>query len=317
MKKEFRLGKLTFKSPLHLGERENIREGTDTFIHSDTLFSAFCHNYLLLYGKIKLELVLQKFLEDAPPFLISSAFPWWKDGFYFPIPKNQMPKGKKLKKILFVEKRGFEKLLSGERIEKIIGTFKTIPDEKSNKPWKTADVPRVGLSRLTNHPGESYFHFGEVSYGKDSGLFFLIDFKDDALEREFKAAFNLMGDEGIGGDRSSGKGLFEKPQFEEIEFNLPDTEGTVSLSLYYPQQDELTDIRNGYYELRERKGYIYSPYGQSLRRKSLRMFSEGSVFPGGKKGRIADLTPKAFEDKHRIYRYGLCFALPCELEARK
>lgn len=316
MKKEFRLGKLTFESPLHLGEREDIREGTDTFIHSDTLFSAFCHNYLLLYGKTKLESVLQKFLKDTPPFLISSAFPWWKDGFYFPIPKNQMLKGKKLKKISFVEKRGFEKLLSGESIEKIIGTFKTLPDEEGNKPWKTADVPRLCLSRLTNHPGENYFHFGEVSYGKDSGLFFLIDFKNNTFEKELKAAFNLMSDEGIGGDRSSGKGLFEKPQFEEIKFNLSDTKGAVSLSLHYPKQDELTDIRNGYYELKERKGYIYSPYGQSLRRKSLRMFSEGSVFPDGKKGQIADLTPEVFKS-HKIYRYGLCFALPCELEIRK
>jgi len=310
MKREFRLCKLTFKSPLHLGERENMREGIGFFIHSDTLFSAFCHNYLLLYGKIKLESILQNFLKDVPPFLISSAFPWWADGFYFPIPKNQMPKGKRLKKILFAEKAGFEKLLSGEKIEKIIGTFKTIPKEGGHKPWKITDVPRVGLSRLTNQPGENYFHFGEVSYGKDSGLFFLIDFKDNAFEREFKAAFNLMSDEGIGGDRSSGKGLFEKPQFEGIEFNLPDTKGTVSLSLYYPKQDELNDIGNGYYELME-------SYGQSLRRKSVRMFSEGSVFAANKKGGIEDVTPKAFEGKHRIYRYGLCFALSCELEVRE
>lgn len=318
---KFRLCKLTFKSPLHLGERENIREGTGIFIHSDTLFSAFCHNYLLLYGKARLESVLQKFLEDAPPFLMSSAFPWWKNDFYFPIPKNQILKDKKLKKILFVEKAGFERLLLGESLEELKDTIKTIPNlkvkgDEPKTPWRTTDVPRVGLSRLTNHPGENYFHFGEVSYDKGSGLFFLIDFKDNAFEKEFQATLNLMADEGIGGDRSSGKGLFRKPQFEEIEFNLPRANGIVSLSLYYPEQNELTDIRNGYYELKERKGYIYSPYGQSLRRKSLRMFGEGSVFPGRKNGQIVNLTPKVFES-HKIYRYGFCFSLPCKLKAER
>lgn len=312
---KFDICKLTFKSPIHLGERENIREGTDIIVHSDTLFSAFCHCYFLLYGKEKLEEMFNNFIAGSSPFLISSSFPWWENNFYFPVPKNQLSKNKEIKKILFIEKTGFEKLLAGEKIESIINNAKTIPDEESNKPWKINDIPRVGLNRLTNHPGENYFYFGEVSYIKDAGLFFLIDCKDENFKKEFKATFNLMSDEGIGGDRSAGKGLFTKPEFSEIEMNVPDVNSSICLSLYCPKESELSDISKGYYELIERKGYIYSPYGRNLRRRSVRMFTESSVFPGKKEGRIVDVTPDIFED-HRIYKYGCAFTLPCCLEVR-
>lgn len=317
---EFSICKLKPKSSFHLGERENFLEGTDVIIHSDTLFSAFCNGYLLLYGKTKLEELLQRFLTNNPPFLISSAFPFWKSKLYFPIPYNQIPKEKKIKKILFIEKEGFEKLLDGEKIEEVAENFKTIPDinakeEEKRTPWQIITTPRVGLSRLNNHPGDRYFHFGEVFYKENSGLFFLLDFKDDSLKKEFDAVFRLLGDEGIGGDRTVGKGFYE-PEFGQININLPDCESVITLSLYSPSESELFDIKDGYYEIIERKGYIYSPYNQSLRRKSIRMFKEGSVFKTKKKGRIVDITPEIF-NFHKIYRYGLCCALPCRLEVKE
>lgn len=62
--------KLFFKSSIHLGERENFLESTDVIIHSDTLFSAFCNSYLLLYGEEKLNNLLSKFIEGSPPFIV-------------------------------------------------------------------------------------------------------------------------------------------------------------------------------------------------------------------------------------------------------
>jgi len=319
----FTLYKLKPKSSFHLGERENIREGTEVFIHSDTLFSAFCHSYFLLYGKEKLESLLSNFLKNNPPFLISSVFPFWEGKIYFPVPLNQIPGEKKYKKVLFVEKLGFERLLSGEDIKNIFTSdIKTIPSlkiekERDKRPYETREVPRVGLNRLTNHPGENYFHFGEVYYREDSGLFFLIDFKDNSIKKEFKATLRLVADEGIGGDRTVGKGLFELINTNEIDINIPqNADGIVSLSLYYPKEGELLDVEDSYYEIIERKGYIYSPYVQSLRRKSVRMFKEGSVFKTVKTGKIADVTPETFKI-HRIYRYGLCFGLPCKRKVER
>jgi CRISPR/Cas system CSM-associated protein Csm4 (group 5 of RAMP superfamily) len=45
------------------------------------------------------------------------------------------------------------------------------------------------------------------------------------------------------------------------------------------------------------------------------MFSEGSVFPGLKKGDMVDVSPDGYEKiyGHKVYRYGLAFSLPCKL----
>ncbi len=308
--------KLKPKSPLHLGERESFREGTEVFVHSDTLFSTFCHGYLLLYGREKLEELLKKFLDRNLTFVISSAFPFWNDKLYFPIPENQIPKNKELKKKLFIEKSGFEKLLSGKRVEEIENIIEFIPNKNNKRPYVTTDVPRVGLSRLTNHPGENFFHFGEVIYKENAGLFFLYDLKDKSIEKQFHTTFRLLADEGIGGDRTLGKGLFNEPEFSNVDINVPsNNSGIVTLSLFLPTQDELNDIGESYYQLISRRGYIYSPQCQSLRRKSVRMFKEGAVFTTNKKGRIVDVTPEIFKE-HRIYRYGLAFTLPCVLEVK-
>ncbi len=314
--------KLLFKSSIHLGERENFLESTDIVIHSDTLFSAFCNCYLLLYGESELNNLLDRFLKGEPPFIISSAFPWWEDKFYFPVPLNQIPKEKKFKKIKFVEKDAWEKLLSGEKLENL-NNFKSIPDittddENKKTPYRIITTPRVALSRLNNHPGENFFHFGEVFYKENSGLFFLVDFKDENIKEKFEATLRVMSHEGIGGDRTIGKGFFEIKGTGEMKFNIEinsNSFGYVTLSLYYPKEEEIKGVKDGYYDIVERKGYIFSPYCKSLRRKSVRMFAEGSVFFTNPEmiGTLANVTPEIF-DKHTVYRYGFCFALPCKLE---
>ncbi|MGB9722135.1 MAG: type III-A CRISPR-associated RAMP protein Csm4 [bacterium] len=307
------------KGPIHLGERENWREGSGLYIHSDTLFSAFCHCYQLLYSTDELEKLLKPFVDGNPPFLISSTFLYWKETYFFPIPKNQFPETKEAKKIKFIERIGFEKLLNGEKIENVISNSRCIPDfvEKIT-PWSLDNVPRVSLNRYSNHPLEEggFFHFGEVFYHEDAELYFLIKYKDTNYRQRIESAFRLMCDEGIGGDRSSGKGLFYQPTFDEIEIDIPvQHNGIIALSLFFPANDELQDMKNGFYELIERKGYIYSPYGTSLRRKSIRMFTEGSVFPAMpvKHGKIISVKPAVFSH-HEVYRYGFIFSLPCKME---
>lgn len=312
-KVKFSLCKLKPKTPLHLGERELFYETTEVYIHSDTLFSAFCHSYLLLYGEKKLNLLLEKF-KHSPPFVISSCFPWWEDKLYFPIPENQIFEDKRIKKKMFIEKEEFEKLIEGKSIESV--SFEKFIDEEKKPYFKTV-VPRIALSRLNNNPGENYFHFGEVFYKENAGLFFLYKLNDPGIEKEFKATIFLMCDEGIGGDRSVGKGFFDvqKVVFENIEFNVPDVSSSIILSLYSPLEKEIGDIKEGYYQIITRSGYIYSPYAKSIRRKTVRMFKEASVFPSTKIGKIVDVTPQGF-NIHKVYRYGLAFSLPCKLEIK-
>ncbi|MCX7994984.1 MAG: type III-A CRISPR-associated RAMP protein Csm4 [candidate division WOR-3 bacterium] len=319
---KFSICRLKPKGPFHLGERENWREGSAEFIHSDTLFSAFCHSYLLLYSKEELEAILARFDAGNPPFIISSAYPCWQGIYYFPVPKNQLPATKEAKKIQFIEKSGFEKLVNGIKLEDILSESQTIPAKNEPyHPWIVDNVPRVSLSRYSNHPVEDggYFHFGLVYYRENAELFFLIKYNDLNIRKKLEAALRLMAEEGIGGDRSSGKGIMYPPVFEEIDVSIPDgADGIVSLSLYYPKDDnEINKITDGFYELIERKGYIYSPFGVSLRRKSIRMFTEGSVFPANpsKIGRLVNIKPEIFVH-HNVYRYGFMFGLPCRLELK-
>jgi len=350
------------KSSFHLGEREEWREGSKTYIPADTLFSALVHCYQLLYGDP--DNFIGQFKGD-PPFLLSSAFPYWMDDFYFPLPRNKFllpdelkslkdilkknPSGearksgangildiKAIKKIQYVNQPGLCYLLKGESLFSFIlkclevRNFKTLPllinfepEEKTQPesrkiPWRIDNVPRIALSRLSSHPGENFFYFGEVYYEKKAGLFVLIKINRPEWENKIKAMFYLLSHEGLGGDRTCGKGILQKPEFTEID--LPDIEygnGIYCLSPYYPADNEREGLAEGYYELEERKGYIFSPWGRSLRRRSIRLFAEGSVFPRNKerRGALVDVTPEAFK-AHPVYRYGLLFSLPCQLEAK-
>jgi len=303
-----KLFKLKFKSSIHLGEREGFLEGTETTIHSDTLFSALCNSYLLLYGRKKLECLLENF-KNEPPFFLSSAFPYWKDKYFFPIPLSQFPKEKEQKKLSFIEKDGFEKILEGENIENLHKKYETIPSKDEKSPYKIIKNPRVSLGRLNNYPGENFFYFGETFFEENSGLFFLVKFNDNSFEKEFNSALNLMQDEGIGGDRTVGKGFFNVEANEEFKIKFPENpNGFMTLSIYSPRDDEIDNL-DGFFEIIERSGYIYSPYGKNIRRKSIRVFKEGSVFSKNKKGRLVDITPSFFKE-HKIYRFCYAFTIP-------
>ncbi|MCX7974433.1 MAG: type III-A CRISPR-associated RAMP protein Csm4 [Candidatus Aminicenantes bacterium] len=355
--------KLKPKSSFHLGERERWLEGSKIHFPADTLFSALCQAHQLLYGEV--DTFINGFLKGEPPFLLSSAFPFWHGDYFFPLPKSKFIKPeegrilkeslkealnvnrnrvtqeinpKDIKKIQFVNLPSLRLLLSGLSLFDLIlkaaqdPNLKTIPllfswpfKEKNQSqwpskktPWIIENVPRVALSRFSNHPGENFFHFGRIFYAPDASLFCLLEIKLPEWENKIKALFYLLADEGIGGDRTCGQGLLEKPEFDEIE--LPETEDAqwlYSLSPYFPAENEYSGLAQSFYELEERKGYIFSPFGRTLRRRSIRIFTEGSVFPRNveRRGKLVDVTPEAFK-AHRVYRYSLLFALPCQMEAK-
>lgn len=310
------------RGPFHIGEREGMREGSEVFIHSDTLFSALCHSYLLLYGRAELDALLTMENGTDPPIVFSSAFPYWKEDYYFPIPRNYQARDKSAKKLKFIPKSVFERLLAGIEVPDIAAWG--IPREDA-RPWHTEDVPRVTLSRSGNRPLEEgeggFYHIGITSYVDDAALFFLVRFGSDAWRAKLTAAIRLMCDEGIGGYRTVGKGQFEQPDFSDVSIEQPESANArLLLSLYYPVvETETPGLSDGWYDLLSRSGYVYSPNCQSLRRKTVLMFAEGSVFPGGeRRGRVVDVTPDKAEVlglRHRVLRNGLAFGVPCQLEA--
>lgn len=287
--------------------------------------------------------------EVKPPFLISSAFPFRGDDLFFPLPANQIPPvdinyktAKDIKKVKFVNLPLLTRLLNGEKLSDLLEDLetstelKTFPAHKKtsrqknsltalqeqldhpDEIYKSEDVPRVALNPLTNHPGENYFHFGQVTYSKNCGLFLLVKLNDPAYEKTLKALFRLLADEGIGGDRTCGKGLFHQPEFFDLEIpEIENPDALYAISVYFPRPSELTGLEKSFYEIEERKGYVFSPLNRSLRRRSIRVLKEGSVLLNNVKrtGSLADVTPSTSLLPHRVYRYGYLFSLPCKLEA--
>jgi len=354
-----RVWKLEPKAPFHLGEKETVLEKTSDYIHSDTLFSAICNAYRLLYGNEELMDILKLFKDREPPFLISSALSYADEILTFPLPlsinwdryvDSEVIEGlnaerkekekidrfdllKTLKRVRFVSEKIFWNVIEDERrITDYISDKNIIQgilfddaelkelrkrfDVKENetiKIWEEKEVPRVAIDRKTN--SSNIYHFGEVSFAKNCGLYFMMDFRGKEYEKKVEAAMRVLGDEGIGGDRTYGKGLF-KPGFKEIKMNLEPRTHFVTLSLYYPREEEISVSSERYYELVKRGGWIYSIDAKNLRRRTVRMFSEGSVFKAvaGLElyGDLANVKPKEFAE-HEVYRYGYAFPVPMEV----
>ena len=127
----------------------------------------------------------------------------------------------------------------------------------------------------------------------------------------------MLGDEGIGGERSVGYGAFS---YEEEESTLalddPEPGGLILLlSRYHPQPAELPAVLGGdgtAYALTAVGGWLRTWDGASERRRRLWLVNEGSIVKtvsAGILGDVADLRPTYDQaDKtfpHPVWRYGL------------
>lgn len=108
------------RGPFHFGERGVGTEVSDPLAHSDTIFSALCWAWALLYGEEALEELLDRFQKDPPPFLISSAFPYAGEVRFLPRPlilpnQEALPdeEFRRLKKVEYVSWEVFSSLAKG------------------------------------------------------------------------------------------------------------------------------------------------------------------------------------------------------------
>lgn len=205
------------------------------------------------------------------------------------------------------------------------------------KAFKQYELPKVSIDRTTSatnfyHTGLTQFDWkpsNASSHTDDiqnlAGLYFLIKFSKEgaALEHRLKAALTLLGEDGMGGERSSGAGRFQilswqalPPQWKKVvDFNA---EHHSLISLYWePQISPLLLGEQACYQLQERGGWIASPFsGRQLRRQKIHMFTEGSVLTSAPTGRLANVTPAEFRTSqkdvyrpHPIYRSGVALSL--------
>jgi CRISPR-associated protein Csm4 len=321
--------KLRFTSPLHLSRGKSTLDESFDVLHSDTLKSALFVCALDLYGSEEID---ASFFEQ---FTISSAFPFVNDVLFFPKPATLL-KGisenidrKKLKEVNYFSKPVFEQLLKGtlgDLSDKLISNIRYYSESPlyDNQPFKSETVQRVTVNRTYEEEGNT-FYTERLFFTEGCGLFFLIDCKPEFLSK-IEAALRLLGDNGIGSDKSVGNGQFEFSAIEDFNFDgaTKVAPKQVALSLYCPEQSEVSDeefLNNSAYALIKRGGYIANPENfnrSTLRKKSIVMFIEGSVFPNPPSskliGKWVKLTPETGSKvEHEIYRDGRALFFPYNL----
>lgn len=313
-------------------------EATKTYIPADTLFSAICSAWRLLYDANSLQVeLLQPFsASESVPFLISSAFPFAGGVRFYPKPLGIRPvnvdKSEKMfKRVRFVSETVFQQMTEGSPPEfqecDCINSdavwlssderksLRSFVDEATGNLllWKTAVVPRVTLDRITN--ASQIWHMGMAQFVQGAGLWFAIRFMkgSDVLLKKLEASLRLLEDTGLGGERGAGLGLF---RFESQEGGVPSAAETSCFATLSPlcpaNTDQLQSLLGDgiHYDLTPRRGWIGSPEGGNLRRKQVWMFSEGSVLSGNPQsivGSLQDTKPDEMPDLHPVYRYGYAF----------
>jgi CRISPR-associated protein Csm4 len=341
----WQLVKLNFgRNPVHFGELGIGMEESSERAYSDTLFSAWVSAYAKLFGREAVEQLLNQFPQEEqtpllePPFRLSSTFVYHGETYYLPrpierpkgYPDNDLAFAKEYKKLNYLPLEIWQRWYQGEGfadetelIEKATNKDATGDLTRAKafdygKAFESQRIPKVSLDRTTR--ASNLYHVGFVKFQPEAGLYFLIHFPaaDPALKDQLKAALELLGEEGIGGERSSGAGRFtptwhdlSKEWDNVVNFKQPNAYSLVSLLWEHPFAAEY--LQRASYALRERSGWIVSPVsGQQARRKAVQMFTEGSVFSQPISGMLANVTPEKFK-AHFIYRSGISLSLPIVL----
>jgi len=319
--------KLKPKAPFHLGEHGVGLEETSEIVHSDTIFGALCWCWTLLTGQ-EPEEFLRSFCEHQPPFVFSSAFPFWEEMLFVPRPMAPLPlEGDDefrhdAQKADFLSLQALQqmsrrtllqkevKLLAHKRLLVLTNEAEHLDDKA---PWTVMRIPRVALDRVTS--ASEIFHAGRLVFAEKSGLYLLVRIldRDSLATQKLKALFRVMGDEGLGGERSCGYGFFE-PEFTEITLDLPQTSTKMLLSLYNPKDvHELgqLDLSQSAYKLLRRRSWVFSAGSKNLQTRAANFFAEGSVLQlregSNVYGRLVEVLRPGEGISHSVYRNGLGF----------
>jgi CRISPR-associated protein Csm4 len=354
----WKLVKLNFgRSPAHFGELGIGMEETSDRVRSDALFSAWVSIYARLFGKDAIEELFRMFPSKQnpdliPPFRISSTFIYREVGedtiYYlprplkFPInyPDDDLDFFKSYKKLSYLPLKIWQRWYQGNAFNPQADKDELITYAKfgkSNgelykagafdygKAYKIDKVPKVAIDRVTR--ATNFYHTGFVQFQWEkskspAGLYFLLELSKEGekLANKLQAAFHLLGEEGLGGERSSGAGRFdfewlELPQIWKEVVDFASGNQHTLMSLFWDNIITTEFLEKASYEIQERGGWIAQT---QLRRKMVRMFAEGSVFPIQPQGKLIDVTPKDengnYKTHHLIYRSGISLSLPIQVQ---
>lgn len=317
-----------------------------SIIHSDTLFSAITNIYELAYneGEKFIQFV------DEGKINFSSAFPILTDPllkefiYFLPKPYIQLKvkglESKKEKKIKFVSFNVFKLIMENlnrttleveidsSSLEIIDDKYCTLKSElnitsipKERRAFiKEIISPKTAVHKETQ---EDSFYFqtdlqlvpiSQVEKGTQyfPHFYFFVEhsLNQDDL-KQFISCLRILADEGIGGDRSAGKGKFEDIILSDIDINTQITKDLfINLAMFNPKdQSEFDNCL--FYDIKKRGGGDLGSEGnEDNHRQQVRMITEGSILRSKVEGRIIEVSPFVNFYKYKIYRNGKSFLLP-------
>ncbi len=323
--------KLKFISPFHLNPPRDSLEKTETVIQSDMLVSALAVCHIKLYGDFP-------HVFFSPKLRVSSLFPFYNESMFFPVPLFDFwernaggERNKTLGKLKYLESSLWQKTIAGERLSEAgvypSGMFGVDTEEKAKEIsefFREEELQRLWV-------GRDPFHFSQVRLAGKGGLFFLCHV-DPEIEPQFTASLRLLADEGLGSDRTVGKGLFEiLPEDAGLQLPAADvvdssSSHVMSLSFFIPspEDSEAIDFDDSYYLLQHKRGWYNTHRVLSLKKKGIFGFSEGSVFKNDRgltgkevtlltKDEMCKVFPNA--DGFDILRSGFLFGCPVKVPA--
>lgn len=185
------------------------------------------------------------------------------------------------------------------------------------KVWEEMTVPRVTVDRISNT--SEIFHTGRIQFAEGCGLWFGVQWQDESLRAEVEESLRVLGDAGLGAERSAGYGAFKFEREEEpLPWNAPPPKGCLYLlSRYYPADAEDAKsllLQGAAYDLVHVAGRVQTVGVANQRRRGVHLVVEGSVIGAEARGGLAEVQPTVGAFPHKVYRYG--FALGIGVEAR-
>jgi CRISPR type III-A-associated RAMP protein Csm4 len=318
------------RGPWRFGPQSGARDRVDRIFHSDSLYSAVTIAMGQL-GELS-EWIAATADAPSPAVQLSSCFPYQGSTLYIVPPTSVWPPAQsskvRWKGARFIPLSLATSLLSDKPLDEDRWLVDPTSEcllaiEKQGIPFGPFRVgirTSAGVDRLEN--GNIELHSTAcLEFSEGAGLWCLVAFADEESRARWsepmRAAFRLLADTGMGGERSRGWGRSETPQITEGV--LPELVYTAQpeaetawwlLSLFSPAADDTVEWQRGNYSTISRGGRIESPQSWGDEKQLLRMVEEGSVLFSASqpKGAARNVAPAEFP--HPVYRAGFALAIP-------
>ncbi len=313
--------KLKFINGVHIGRGAEELDKTAITYGSDALKSALFTVGLPFYPEWS-----TKPEEFFGNFTISSVFPWCDDELFLPKTANirfhfengnDLTEAKLAKKIAYISFDVLKKWSDNPGIPIVVQENQIVDDAflfsgASRKFLRTEIQQRVQVPRESD--GEARpFYFERLLFAEHSGLYFLLSTQNDKRRLQILHALQILGNLGIGTDRTVGNGQFEIASIGEYNLLKGNSGLQMALGLYLPSEEEIEniDLDQSFWSLAKRGGYIAGSDKEvirSLRKNNIYFFGEASVFKSDSllKGRLVDLQPSDVHVKmHPVWRCGM------------